>query len=650
MSVTTEFVQDLEAIKGRVPRPPRAVVTAGMPYANGPLHIGHLAGAHVPADIYARWLRMLIGHENVIFVCGTDDHGSAAELAAREAGIPIREFIDTIHAEQRSTLQRYGIALDIYCGTSRPECFSIHEQVAHDFLRRLHANGMLEKRSTLQWYDPVLERFLQDRFVRGRCPNPKCSNETAYSDECDVCGRQHDPTELIHPRSALSDAVPMLKETVHWWLDMWQVSEVLRTWVQSKEGTWRTSVFQEVMNTVLPSLRFNNTHEPTYKAGSASLPPHKRKYASGRQIQLQFETKDALNTGRRVLEQMGIPSEFSDRWAHRSITRDVAWGLPVPADIDPELADKTLHVWPDSLIAPISFTQVALAAKHRNPEEYARFWRDPQTRIFQFLGQDNVFFYVLMQGALWLGTQHDPQRLPEHGDYQLTDVFSSFHLRVNGEKMSKSRGNFVTGDQLLDAHTYSADQIRYFLALLSLSEKPSNFEFAALDERNRFLAGPINSAFERPISACHSKFRGRVPDGTLLEKPAVATVRMVDAYVRMMQRAEYSKLLNEIENYARVVNSLFAQYKPHDDRYPEQRRRDALYSAFYVLKTLVIMLYPFVPDTMNRLRAALRLDHDVFSVEQLGVPLAAGHAIGPKQQFFPAAADASVRATLNSHG
>ena len=643
MSVTTEFVQELEAIKGRVPRPPRAVVTAGMPYANGPLHIGHLAGAHVPADIYARWLRMLIGHENVIFVCGTDDHGSATELAAREAGIPIREFIDTIHAQQQSTLQRYGIALDIYSGTSRPECFSIQKKVAHDFLRRLHANGMLEKRSTLQWYDPVLERFLQDRFVRGRCPNPKCGNESAHSDECDVCGRQSDPTELIHPRSALSDAVPVLKETVHWWLDMWQVSEVLRTWIQSKEGTWRTSVFQEVVNTVLPSLRFDNTHEPTYKAGRASLPPHKSKYAPGRQIQLQFETKDALITGRRVLEQMAIPSEFSDHWAHRSITRDVAWGIPVPADIDPDIAGKTLYVWPDSLIAPISFTQVALGAKHRNPEEYARFWRDPESRIFQFLGQDNVFFYVLMQGALWLGSQHDPQRLPEPGDYQLTDVFSCFHLRVNGEKMSKSRGNFVTGDQLLDEHAYSADQIRYFLALLSLSEKPSNFEFAALDERNRFLAGPINSAFERPISACHSKFRGRVPDGTLLEKPAAATVRMVDGYVRMMQRAEYSKLLNEIEDYARVVNSLFTQYKPHDDRYPEERRRDALYSAFYVLKTLVIMLYPFVPDTMNRLRAALRLDHDVFSVEQLGVPLAAGHAIGPKQQFFPAAADASVR-------
>jgi methionyl-tRNA synthetase len=640
--VATAFSQEIEAIKNRVPRPPRAVVTAGMPYANGPVHLGHLAGAHVPADIYARWLRMLIGPEDVLFVSGTDDHGSATELAAHQAGASIREFIDTIHAQQRRTLERYGIALDVYSGTSRPDCFPIQKAVAQDFLRRLHANGLLEKRVTLQWYDSTLQRFLQDRFVRGRCPNPKCDNESAYSEECDRCGRKYEPTELISPRSALSDAVPVLKETVHWWLDMWKVSEVLRAWIQSKERTWRTSVYQEVINTVLPSLRFDNTCEPAYKAGKPSLPPHKSKYAPGRQIQLQFETKYALLAATNALELLGIKADLVDGWAHRSITRDVSWGIPVPSDIDPDMAGKTLYVWPDSLIAPISFTQLALAARGRTPSDNVAFWKDPESRIFQFLGQDNVFFYVLMQGALWLGTQNDPQSLPARGDYQLTDVFACFHLRVDGEKMSKSRGNFVTGDQLLDEHGYSADQIRYYLAVLSLSEKPSNFDFAALEERNRFLAGPINSAFERPISACHSKFGGRVPDGELLEKPAAATVRMIDGYLRMMQRAEYSKLLNEIENYARLINSLFTQYKPHDDRHPEKARRDALYSAFCVLKVLMIMLYPFVPETMGRLRESLRLDPSVFRIEQLGVAIDAGHAIGPKQQFFPAVAVESV--------
>ena len=480
---------------------------------------------------------------------------------------------------------------------------------------------------------------LQDRFVRGKCPNPKCENLKAYSDECDRCGARYEPNELINPRSAISDGIPELRDTLHWWLDMWKVSEVLRVWIQSKEKKWRTPVYSEVINTVLPSLRFDKDHEEKYKEIKAALPKHKSKYALGRKVMLQFENKDDLTKGHADLEGAGITSELADGWAHRSITRDVAWGIPLPADLDPDMAGKTLYVWPDSLIAPISFCQVALNQKGVDPGRVAEFWRDPDAHIFQFLGQDNVFFYVLMQGALWLGTQDDPLRQPRLGDYQFTDVFGCCHLMVDSDKMSKSLGNFFTGDQLLDERGYSADQIRYYLAMMSLPEKPSNFDFDALDERNRFLAGPINSAFERPISACHSKFEGRVPQGVLLEKVLTETTRMVQRYLRSMDRAEYATLLNVIENYARLINSLFTQYKPHDDRYPEEGRRDALYSSFYVLKTLMIMLYPIVPQTMERLRESLRLDSGVFQVNELGTPIAAGHAIGPKQQFFPAVAE-----------
>jgi methionyl-tRNA synthetase len=636
MNTPPGHVLDIEALKAQAYRPKRVVITAGMPYANGPLHVGHLAGVHVPADIYARWMRMLIGADRVLFVCGTDDHGSISEIGAVEAGMSIREFIDGIHEQQESTFRRYAISLDTYSGTSRPECFPIHKDIAQTFIRKLYQHGMLEKRASLQWFDPKIERFLQDRFVRGKCPNPKCDNDSAYSDECDSCGARFEPSELINPRSALSDGVPVLKETLHWWLDMWKVSEVLRVWIQGKRDVWRTPVYNEVINTVLPSLRFDNVHEDKYKEIKATLPRHKSKYALGKKILLQFENKEDLTRGHADLLKNGIPSEFADGWAHRSITRDVAWGIPLPTDLDPDMAGKTLYVWPDSLIAPISFSQVAMIQKNEDRSRYAEFWRDPEARVFQFLGQDNVFFYVLMQGALWLGTQDDPQHLPRIGDLQFTDIFGSCHLQVGGDKMSKSLGNFVTGDQLLDEKGYSADQIRYYLAMMSLPEKPANFDFDALDERNRFLAGPINSAFERPISACHSKFGGRVPEGTLSDKVVTETARMIQRYLRSMERAEYATLLNVIENYARIINSLFTQFKPHDDRYPEPGRRDALYSSFYVLKTLMIMLYPIVPQAMERLRESLRLPRDVFRVDELGRPVAAGHEIGSKQQFFPA--------------
>ena len=202
------------------------------------------------------------------------------------------------------------------------------------------------------------------------------------------------------------------------------------------------------------------------------------------------------------------------------------------------------------------------------------------------------------------------------------------------EKMSKSRGNFLTGDQLLD-DGHSADQIRYYLALLGLSEKPASFDFDKLTERNRFLAGPMNATFERPISAAHSKFGGRIPAGTLADKLVADTARIVGRYVRGMERADYPTMLYEVENYARIINSLFNQHKPHDDRRPEPGRRDALHASFYVLKNLMIMLYPFAPTTMDRVRESLRLPPEVLRIDELGQPLPAGHEVGAKQAYFP---------------
>jgi methionyl-tRNA synthetase len=627
---------DIPSVLAQIQRPKRAVITSGMPYANAPLHLGHVAGVYVPADVYARWMGMLIGRENVLYVNGTDDHGSTSEVAALKAGKPIREFIDEIHAKQKQTLKRYSVGVDVYTGTSRPECFPIHKELSQQFIRKLHRNGMLEKRVTQQWYDPKLDRFLPDRYVVGKCPNPKCENTSAYSDGCEVCGLQYEPSELISPKSTFSDAVPVLRDTAHFWLNMWKVAEVMRTWVQTKEQTWRKPILAEVLGTILPKIQFDAVHEARYKEMKAELPKHKPTYAPGKKLALQFESREEMEKGRAQIEKaLGISTTYVDSWAYRSITRDVHWGIPIPNDLDPEIQNKTLYVWPDSLIAPIAFTQVALKEKGQDPARYSEFWKDPGTRVAQFIGQDNVFFYVIMQAALWIGSQDDIARLPKPGEFQLTDVFSVYHLMVNGEKMSKSRGNYFTGDQMLDEKGYTADQVRYFLASLSLPEKQSNCDLATLEERNKFLAGPMNASFEKPISAVHSKFGGRVPEGKILEKVQAETLQVVRRYVKAMERAEYASLLGAIENYARQINSLFTQFKPHDDRFPEEARRDALFSSFYVLKNIMILLYPFVPETMERLRETLRLPAAVFRVEELGTPIPGGHEIGQMQKYFP---------------
>lgn len=628
--------QNVKEVLERLNRPKTAVVTGGMPYANGPLHLGHLAGAMVPPDIMARYMRMLIGKENVLFVSGNDDHGSTSEVAALKANKGIREFIDEIHDKQLATITRYGISYDIFSGTSQPDCYPTHKELSQDFMVKLWKNKMLEKKITKQWFDPKISRFLQDRNVTGKCPNPACSNESAYSDTCEVCGTEYDPSELINPKSSLSDATPELRDTAHLWLDMTKVQNELVDWLKSKQNKWRKGVINQVFDTVLPAFVFSNTHEPKYKEIKEQLPKHKSRYAPGKKVVAQFENKADFATAQDLFKANGIEVEAMDGWAHRSITRDVTWGIPVPAEIDSDMKEKTLYVWPDSLIAPISFTKVALKNRGASADEWKRFWTHPESRVFQFLGQDNVYFYVLMQGAMWFGTQSDIHRQPVEGEFQQTDIFSVFHLMVDGEKMSKSRGNFYSGDQLTEEMGYHADQVRYFLATLGIAEKPSNFDFETFKERNKFLAGPMNAAIEKPISAVHSRFDGKVPDGKLLEKAEKETMKIVQLYVKNMEKGDHITLLGQIENYARLINSFFVQYKPHDDRAEIEGRKDALYSCFYVLKNLMIMLYPFAPQTMEKVRESLNLPESVWTLEELGSGINPGHDIGQKQQYFPA--------------
>jgi methionyl-tRNA synthetase len=630
---------DIPSILERVKRPSKVVVTAGMPYANGPLHIGHLAGAHLPADIYARWYGMVIGRENVLFVCGNDDHGSTSEVAALKENKSVRQYIDEIHVKQKQTLADYCIGLDIFSGTSQPETFDIHSETCSTFLKNLHKNGLLKKKTTKQWYDPKAERFLPDRYVRGKCPSPKCENQEAYSDECSVCGHQHEPSDLINPKSTISDATPDMRDTTHWWLNMWDVSEMMREWIQ-KKNNWRKPIINQVLEYVLPSVIFENSLEAKYKEIKKELPKHKMKYAPGKKVVLQFQNKNDMDSGLETLKQKEIECNPLNEWAFRSITRDISWGIPLP-EIDDELKGKTLYVWPDSLIAPISFSKVCLKSRGHNEEEYKKYWCDSNSRVVQFLGQDNVFFYVLMQAAIWLGAQDDPFHLPEDKELQLTDIMSNFHLMVDGEKMSKSKGNFYSGDQLLNEMGYDIDQIRYYLAILGLTKSQADFEEEKFKERNNFLSGAMNAAFEKPISATHSKFNGTVPNGELIDKTEEITTKIVMRYLKAMENADYPSLLYEIENYARSINSLFNKHKPHDDRQDETQRSNALYSSFYILKNLMIMLYPFVPKTMERLRNSLNLEDNVWDIGQLGTPIAAGHKINKQTNYFPAEENAS---------
>ncbi len=628
-----ESLPDINVYLQRLQLPKRAVVTAAMAYANGPLHLGHLAGSNLPPDVYSRWLGMAIGRENVKFVNGTDDHGSATELSAKAAGVSTEEFLASIHKKQYQTLKDYNIDVDIYSGTSQPDLLPILEKQVHHFFKRMYANKLLTKKSTMQWYDESLSRFLQDRFVTGSCPNTSCESTKAFSDECEACGSKYDASELQNPISKMSGTTPILKETNHLWLNMWEVSDVLRTWIESKKRSWRKAVYNEIIQTVLPSFSFLQTHKEWYQTNKATLPKHKSRFAPGGRQVLQFGTMELYTEAKEAFKKADIDAQAVDGWAHRSITRDLDWGISIPEEIK-GMEGKTMYVWPESLIAPIAFTELLLQKENKNTD-YKDYWCNPESKIYQFLGQDNVYFYTLMQGSMWLATQDDPQKLPQAGDLQMTEIFGSQHLQINNEKMSKSTGNYYTGDQLIHEKGYDKDQIRYFLCSLDLSESTSNFSFEALNEKNNFLAGPLNASFEKPISACIQKFGGVIPEGELHEKVAKETTKIIQRYFGNMPKSNHMVLLGAIENYARLINSMFSQYKPHDDRHDEQDRRNALYSSFYVLKNVMIMLYPFVPSTMERLCDSLNLSKDIFHIKELASGLKPGHKIGEMGSYFP---------------
>lgn len=213
----------------------RYTVTSALPYANGPLHIGHLAGCYIPSDIYVRYLRSL--GKDVAYVCGSDEHGVAITIKARKEGITPQQVVDHYHKMMKDSFQEFGIGFDHYSRTSAP----IHHETASGFFKDLYGKGEFLEQTTEQYYDEEAGQFLADRYIEGTCP--KCGYESAYGDQCEKCGSSLSPTELINPKSKLSGSVPILKETKHWFLDLARYTDFLKQWIlEEHQHDWKNNV------------------------------------------------------------------------------------------------------------------------------------------------------------------------------------------------------------------------------------------------------------------------------------------------------------------------------------------------------------------------------------------------------------------------
>jgi len=405
-------VSDLNSRK-RVEWPARAVVTAGMPYGNKPLHFGHIGGVFVPADAFARFLRDRIGAENVRFVSGTDCFGSPINEGYRklvEAGEfsgTIADYVLANHERQAATLEAFQVSLDIYDGSGIGHAADVHQMITNQFIERLHGCGHLKLDSTLQFYDAEAGTFLNGRQVQGRCPVQGCKSEHAYADECDL-GHQYAPADLIAPVSTLTGTTPEMRPVENWYFDLPAFADFLRERVAALEADpeVRAVVPQTVKEVLAPPIVFvKNEALDDYRAIADELPPHAFREAQGgkQSFEIEFSTIAERDEARPVLARAGIRFRTGKTLVPFRITGNIEWGVRAP-----ELEDVrglTVWCWPESLWAPISFTIAANDSRGLPRGSWRDFWCSDDAQVYQFIGQDNLYFYGVAQPALWQGLQ-----------------------------------------------------------------------------------------------------------------------------------------------------------------------------------------------------------------------------------------------------
>lgn len=225
----------------------RYTITTALPYANGPVHIGHLAGVYVPADIYARYLRMM--GEDVVLIGGSDEHGVPITIKARKEGVKSQDIVDRYHNIIKQSFEEFGISFDVYSRTTSPT----HAKTASDYFKRLYDNGKFVEKTTKQYYDPEAQAFLADRYIIGKCPH--CGNEKAYGDQCEACGTSLSATDLINPKSTLSGAEPELRETKHWYLPLEDYDGFMRQWILEGHKEWKTNVYGQCKSWIEQGLQ-----------------------------------------------------------------------------------------------------------------------------------------------------------------------------------------------------------------------------------------------------------------------------------------------------------------------------------------------------------------------------------------------------------
>ncbi|MCL7428904.1 methionine--tRNA ligase [Streptomyces sp. YS415] len=520
----------------------RHLITSALPYINGIKHLGNMVGSMLPADVYSRYLRQR-GHD-VLYICATDEHGTPAELAAKEQGLPVAEFCAQAHDAQKAVYDGFALAFDYFGRSSSPQ----NVEITQHFARRLNENGFIEERAIRQVYSPTDGRFLPDRYVEGTCPH--CGYDKARGDQCENCTRVLDPTDLIDPRSAISGSTDLeVRETKHLFLLQSKLQHEVEEWVARHEDDW-------------PQL--------------------------------------ASSIARKWLNE-GLHD--------RAITRDLDWGVPVPADTWPELAaeGKVFYVWFD---APIEYIGATKEWADQDPEnrDWKSWWyeADDTVRYTEFMAKDNVPFHTVMFPATELGVREP---------WKKVDYVKAFNwLTYYGGKFSTSQKRGVFTDQALDI--LPADYWRYFLIANAPESDDSSFTWEHFTATvNKDLADTLGNFVNRVLSFSKKRFGEEAPAGGT---PGEAEARLGEEIARLLAEYEQQMEALQFRKAAAALRALWSAGNSYlEEKAPWLEIKTDKDAAALTLRTAMNLIHlyavvsePFIPATSAAMRQAFTLADD----------------------------------------
>jgi methionyl-tRNA synthetase len=518
-----------------------SVLTAvAWPYANGPRHIGHVSGFGVPSDVFSRFRRMT--GDKVLMVSGTDEHGTPIQVQADAEGLTPRQLADKYNGVITRDLQGLGLSYDLFTRTTT----SNHYDVTQQMFLSLYKNGYIVPKTQMGAISPSTGRTLPDRYVEGTCPI--CGYDGARGDQCDNCGNQLDPADLINPRSRINGETPKFVETEHFFLDLPAFAESLGRWLSTRTD-WRPNV-----------LRF-----------SANL---------------------------------------IDDLKPRAITRDLDWGVPVPLDGWSDNPLKKIYVWFDAVIGYLS-ASIEWARRGSDPDAWQQWWTDPSAEAFYFMGKDNITFHSVMWPAILLGHNGAGDRGGSPGTFgELnlpSEIVSSEYLTMSGSKFSTSRGTVIyVGDFLRE---FGPDALRYFIAVAGPENQDTDFTWEEFVRRQNFeLANEWGNLVNRSVSMAHKNV-GAIPKPvavTEADTDLLAASRAgFDTVGDLLRRNRFKQAIGEAMRVVSSANKYLSDQEPWKRKDDPDRRDTILHTALQVVSDANTLLTPFLPHAAQKVHEAL---------------------------------------------